>query len=59
MATATEAPRVETYQLIAANGRPIRKATRVLLPSGQVVSFTERLSKREALRQAAQVADEV
>jgi len=51
--------RVETYDLIAANGRPIRKATRVVMPDGRVVSFTERLGKREALRQAAQITEEV
>ena len=56
---AAEAPRVETYDLIAANGRPIRKATRVVMPDGRVISFAERLSRREALRQAAQIAEEV
>jgi hypothetical protein len=57
--TATQ-PRVETYDLIAdATGRRIRKATRVVMPDGQVISFTERLGKREALRQAAQIAQEV
>ena len=48
----TAAPTVETYQLVAGNGRPIRKATRVRFADGRVVSFIERLSKREAVRQA-------
>jgi len=51
--------KVETYTLRAGTGRKIRRATRVVLPDGRVISFTERLSRREALRQAAQVADEV
>ena len=43
---------VETYNLHAANGRHIRKATRVRFADGQSIAFTERLSKREAIRQA-------
>jgi hypothetical protein len=47
-ATAT----VESYNLQASNGRHIRTATRVRFADGRVVSFTEKMSKREALRQA-------
>jgi hypothetical protein len=49
--TKTEAT-VSTYQLIASNGRPIRQATQVTYSDGAVVRFTEKMSKREALRQA-------
>ena len=46
---------VETYTLTARNGRHIRKATKVVFPDGYEIKFTEHLSKREALRQVAQV----
>jgi hypothetical protein len=48
----TRAIEVETYDLRTASNRPIRKATRVLFADGTVIAFTERLSKREAIRQA-------
>ena len=47
--------RVETFNLKARNGRHIRKATKVIFPSGYEIRFTERMSKREALRQAARL----
>lgn len=43
--TNTQKPTVETYNLSAANGRHIRKATRVILEDGQVVEFVERIPK--------------
>lgn len=43
--------RVEDYSLRAGNGRHIRTATMVTLPSGAVVRFTERMGKREAIAQ--------
>lgn len=43
--------KVEPYVLYAANGRRVRVATQVTLPSGKVVRFMERLSRREALAQ--------
>lgn len=49
----TPAPTVETYKLVAANGRPIRTATRVTLATGETIEFTERMTKRDALRAAA------
>jgi hypothetical protein len=49
----TETAKVETYTLTASNGRKIRQATRVVFADGQVVAFVERMSRREALRQAA------
>lgn len=48
----SETPKVESYNLTARNGRHIRVATRVVYPNGETVEFTERMSKREALRQA-------
>ncbi len=48
-------PIVTTYQLIASNGRPIRKATKVTFADGREVRFTELLSKRDAIRQATAV----
>jgi hypothetical protein len=44
--------KVETYRLVAMNGRHIRQATKVTMPNGEVIRFTEKLSKREAIRQA-------
>jgi hypothetical protein len=43
---------VGTYQMVASNGRPVRKATKVTYPDGTVVRFTERMGKRDALAQA-------
>lgn len=45
--------KVETYNLTASNGRHIRKATKVTRPDGTEIRFTEKMSKREAIRQAA------
>lgn len=42
---------VTTYSLTASNGKHIRTATRVTY-RGQTVEFMERMSKREAIRQA-------
>lgn len=47
----TAAATVENYSLYAANGRRIRTATKVTI-NGQEVRFMERMSKREAIRQA-------
>jgi len=47
--------RVETYRLTTRSGRHIRKATKVVFPDGYEIRFTERMSKREALRQAAKL----
>ena len=46
---------VKNYKLIASNGRVIRTATMVIFPSGKVVKFIDKLSKREAIRQALEV----
>lgn len=40
---------VDTYRLVAANGRPIRKASKVILEDGRVFKFLDLLSKKEAL----------
>jgi hypothetical protein len=45
--------KVFTYQLVAQNGKPIRKATGVRFPDGREIRFTERLTKRDALAQVA------
>lgn len=44
--------KVETYELKTATGKHIRKATKVTLDNGTVIKFTERMSKRDALKQA-------
>lgn len=49
MSTATAT--VESYNLVASNGRKIRTATKVTI-NGQTVRFMERMTKREAIRQA-------
>jgi hypothetical protein len=49
---------VETYRLRASNGRHIRMATRVRFPNGQVVSFLDKMPKREAIRQAVYTVTE-
>lgn len=48
---------VETYTLIASNGRKIRKATKVTFADGYCVRFTELIGKREAIRQAVIVRE--
>jgi hypothetical protein len=45
--------KVETYQMLASNGRPARKATQVRYPDGTLIRFTERMSRKQALAQAA------
>ena len=42
---------VTTYSLYARNGRKIRTATEVTI-NGQTIKFMEKMSKREAIRQA-------
>lgn len=46
------APKGETVVLVAANGKRIRQATKVVFPNGDVVRFTEKLPKRKAITQA-------
>lgn len=49
----TEQPTVSNYRLTAAlTGRHIRIATMVTFPDGHVVRFMERMSERDAIRQA-------
>lgn len=43
--------KISTYQLIAVNGKPIRKATKVILNNGKEIKFMERMTKKEAIRQ--------
>jgi hypothetical protein len=43
---------VRTYDLKRPDGSHIRTATLVVLEDGEVIHFMERLSKREAIRQA-------
>ena len=44
--------KIENYALIAVNGNKIRTATRVIFSDGSKVSFTEKMSKREATEQS-------
>lgn len=50
-------PVIENYQLYASNGRPIRKATKVILDDDTVFRFIEKLGKKEALEQVALIQD--
>lgn len=43
--------KLETYNLYV-NGQYIKKATRVVLPSGEKIPFLEKVSKKEAIRNA-------
>lgn len=52
MGRATEGATVEAYRLVASTGRPVRVATLVRLADGSVIRFTERMGRREALRNA-------
>ncbi len=48
-----ETASVGTYQLYAANGRAIRRATMVTFDDGRLIKFTEYIpSKRQAIREA-------
>jgi hypothetical protein len=49
---ATKQMTVKDYTLVARNGRKIRVATMVILSDGTEIKFTERLSKRAAIRNA-------
>lgn len=47
---------IETYQLVASNGKPIRKATKVIFSDGFEVKFLDRIpSKTDAINQALAV----
>jgi uncharacterized protein YegP (UPF0339 family) len=46
---------VTTCNLKASNGKHIRKATVVRCNNGTVITFTERLSNKEAVRQAVEL----
>jgi hypothetical protein len=43
---------VSTYDLRAGNGKHVRVATQVVINGTTTLKFTEKLSKREAIRQA-------
>lgn len=43
---------VSTYTLTTNTGRPIRQATKVTLPNGTEIAFTEKMGKAEAIRNA-------
>ena len=44
--------KVETYILYAANGNRIRRASKVVFADGSEIKFTEKLGKKEAIKQA-------
>jgi hypothetical protein len=44
---------IETYNLKAANGRHIRRATKAILDDGSEIRFTELMTKAEAERAVA------
>lgn len=46
---------VVTYQLRAANGRSIRKVTKVIFADGVEVKFIERMSRKDAVQQAMEI----
>lgn len=47
-----ETATVEDYTIYSTTGRRIRTATKVTFANGEVIRFIERMTKREALRQA-------
>ena len=49
---AAQEMRVETYPLLASNGRYIRKATVVIAKDGRTVRFIDLVPKRLAIKQA-------
>ena len=49
--------KLETYQLKAANGRLIRKATKIVMNNGEEIRMTERITKREAMKFVADRAE--
>jgi len=50
--TSTSGYRVSEYHQHRVDGSHIRVATRVECPDGTVIEFMERMSKREAIRNA-------
>lgn len=42
--------KIETYNLTAANGRHIRKATQVTIDNGKKIRLIERCTKKEILK---------
>jgi hypothetical protein len=52
MGKMTNQIKVTDYDLIAINGRHIRKATKVVFQDGSEIRFTERMPKNAAIAQA-------
>ena len=44
--------KVESYKLYASNGRYIRTATKVILNDGKEIKFLDKMSKKEAIKNA-------
>jgi len=44
--------KVENYNLISSNGHHIRKATKVIFDDGEEIRFIDKVSKKEAIRNA-------
>ena len=54
-----ENSKVENYRIFASNGNPIRVANKVIFPTGKEMKFLDKLSKREALKQAESMLNKI
>lgn len=54
-----ENSKVENYRIFASNGNPIRVASKVIFPTGKEMKFLDKLSKREALKQAESMLNKI
>lgn len=48
----TQIVKIENYNLKASNGCHIRVATKVIFQNGDEIKFTEKMTKREAIKNA-------
>jgi len=48
----TKIAKIENYNLKTSNGRHIRVATKVVFQNGHEIKFTEKMTKREAIKNA-------
>ena len=52
MEMTSEKAAVTDYMMLTRDGKAVRKATKVIFPGGFEIRFMEKLTKKEALRQA-------
>jgi len=52
MFTEKDIKSVEEYQLLTASGKRVRKATKVIFKNGKEIKFVEKVTKKDAIKNA-------